>query len=73
MIYTTTHIGHHMKRLRAVRGLSAASLARELEVSRVYVGKLERGEKTPSLERLISIARALSCTPHELLEEGNEP
>lgn len=56
-----------MRRLRVARGISAAAVGRELNVGKVFVGKLERGEKKPSVDRLIDIARVLDCTLESLL------
>ena len=66
-MYAARNIPGNMVRMRADRSMSAADLARELEVSRTYVGKLESGDKAPSVARLLDIARAFGCTPNELL------
>ena len=69
MLYATHNITHHMKRLRAERGLSVPAMAEALGVKRDFVYKLERGDCVPSVERLISVARALGVsTPRILLK-----
>ena len=67
LMYAVNQIGPNMRRLRHLADMSAADLARALNISKVYVGRMERGEKTPSVARLIGIVHALGCTPNELL------
>ena len=53
-------LGARIKQYREARGLSQAALAERARLSRVYVQKLEAGEKlNPSFEALERIARAL--------------
>jgi len=68
MIYAAHHIPGNIGRLCIEREKTCADLARELEVSRVFVGKIMNGDKTPSLARLLEIARWFGVTPNELLE-----
>ncbi len=68
MIYATHHIPGNIDRLCIEREKTCADLARELEVSRVFVGKILNGDKTPSLARMLEIARFFGVTPNELLE-----
>lgn len=35
-----------------------------------YVGILERGQKLPTLDTLVALAKALGCGPAELLDDG---
>ena len=44
-------------------------LAEKTDLSSVYVGMLERGEKTASLETLVKIANALEVSSDILLKE----
>jgi len=68
MIYAAHHIPGNIGRLCIEREKTCGDLARELEVSRVFVGKIMNGDKTPSLARLLEIARWFGVTPNELLE-----
>jgi transcriptional regulator with XRE-family HTH domain len=68
MIYAAHHIPGNIGRLCVEREKTFADLARELKVSRVFVGKIVTGEKTPSVPRLAEIARFFGVTPNELLE-----
>jgi transcriptional regulator with XRE-family HTH domain len=59
------------RKLRAVR--DAAHISRELAAEKSgitanYLGKVERGEKWPSLEIICAIATALSVSPQVLFE-----
>ena len=68
MIYAAHHIPGNIQRLFIERRMTGADLAHELEVSRVFIGKIMNGDKTPSLARLLEIARWFGVTPNELLE-----
>jgi transcriptional regulator with XRE-family HTH domain len=52
-------LGEQIKRLRARRALSQQALADAAGLSRIYVAKLEGGERLPSLPTLERIAKAL--------------
>jgi transcriptional regulator with XRE-family HTH domain len=67
MIYAAHHIPDNIQRLFSEREKTSADLARELEVSRVFVGKIMAGDKTPSLARMLEIARFFGVTPNDLL------
>jgi ribosome-binding protein aMBF1 (putative translation factor) len=59
------------KRLRTARtklGLSQQGLADRAELSRIYVAKLEAGERTPSLAVLERLGKALRVKPADLLK-----
>jgi transcriptional regulator with XRE-family HTH domain len=78
MVYTlsmcpaTRGIGEQIRALRARRGLTQATLADRARLSRVYIQKLELGERaSPSLPVLERIATALGATVHiDLRERG---
>lgn len=67
MRYAAHNIPGNLTRLRTARDMSAADLARTLDVSKVYIGKLERGDKVPNVARLIDLARVLKVSPDTLL------
>ena len=48
-------IGKNIRKYRLMRKLRQEDLAEKADLSINYVGAIERGEKTPSLESLISI------------------
>lgn len=70
MTHNAANIPENLRRLRTQRGMSAIELASVLGVGRHFLGKLERGDKVPSVPRLLDLARALGVTPNELLEQS---
>ena len=59
------------KRLRAVRkaqGIRIGELAERAETGVKHLGRIERGEKQPSFELIISLAKALEVSPGVLFE-----
>jgi transcriptional regulator with XRE-family HTH domain len=60
-------IGSRIRARRKARGLSQAKLAELVELSPNYVGMIERGEKTPTLGKLVAFAEALGTKPGALL------
>jgi HTH-type transcriptional regulator/antitoxin HipB len=53
-------LGHQIRRLRMERGLTQEELARRAGLSRIYIAKLEAGDRvSPSFPALERIARAL--------------
>lgn len=62
-------VGIKIKEKRISRSLSQEDLAEKVGVSPVYIGMLERGEKTPSFETFIKIANCLEASADELLED----
>jgi transcriptional regulator with XRE-family HTH domain len=59
--------GDALRQLRKERGLSQEAAALKCEVDRAYFGKLERGQKTPTLATLWRIADGFETRPSELL------
>ena len=57
-----------LKRLRTARGLSQYALAKNAQISRVYVNKLEEGRSDPTVGVLQRLAKALGVPVAALLE-----
>lgn len=53
--------------MRKQRGLSQEKLAELIDRSCSFTGHIERGTRKPSLETLVEIAVALSCSADDLL------
>lgn len=60
--------GQVVRELRIEAGLTQERLAFLARVHRTYVGDLERGEKSPTLDTVDALATALSKEPGELVE-----
>ena len=60
-------IGINIRKYRNRKGMRQEDLAEKTELSAVYIGMLERGEKLPSLETFIKIANALEVSSDMLL------
>ncbi|MDA2924507.1 helix-turn-helix domain-containing protein [Acidobacteria bacterium AH-259-L09] len=60
-------IGQRIREARNERKLSQERLAEMSNLSSTYIGRLERGEKQPSMETLIVLAESLKVSPLDLL------
>ncbi len=61
-------ISKRIKKLRAELGMTQEDLAEKVGVSRVYIGYVEQGRNSPSLEILERIAKALRVKIGDLLD-----
>ena len=70
---SSAHIrfGQRIRNLRSTRGFTQETLASKIGVDRSYMGFLERGERNPSLEVILKIAKALNVDPDELVKDLN--
>ena len=59
--------GMVLREVRKERGLSQEDLGFESGYHRTYVSLLERGLKTPSLQTIFELSRALDIQPSKLL------
>lgn len=50
-------------------GYTQEELAEKSDLHPTYVGSVERGERNIALENIIALAKALSCSPKELMPE----
>jgi transcriptional regulator with XRE-family HTH domain len=60
-------LGDRLRARREAHGLSQAKLAELACVTPNYVGLIERGERLPTLDTLVRLAKALDVEPGELL------
>ena len=60
-------LGAAVRRLRLERDYSQERLSLEAGLHRNYVGRVERGELSPTFEPLVAISRALGIEPDELM------
>ncbi len=62
-------LGSNLRRRRREAGLSQERLAELCDLHRTEIGLLERGERSPRLETLVTLARGLQLSsPCELLD-----
>lgn len=66
-------IGRHVKRLRKQRRWTQTELADHLNMSLDMVGRIERGQASPSLATLNHLAKALDSAPENLLMDDFVP
>ena len=59
--------GKVLNRYRTEKGISQEKLAHECDLHRTYISMLERGLKSPSLNTIAALARALKTPAHELV------
>ena len=56
-------VGANIRRLRKDLGATLEGLADDAGLDAGYLGKIERGQENPSLEKLAGIANALGVNP----------
>ena len=61
--------GKVLRQLRHTKGWSQEDLALRLEISRSHIGRLETGEKQPSLKILFRLADALEIPASAIILE----
>ena len=55
----TEMVGARIRSLRSARGLSIDALAASSEINPTYLGRIERGEKCPTLDTLDKVSMGL--------------
>jgi transcriptional regulator with XRE-family HTH domain len=60
--------GRRVAELRKKAGFSQESFAFQCNIDRTYIGTIERGEKSPTLNTIHKIAQALNMPLHQLFE-----
>jgi transcriptional regulator with XRE-family HTH domain len=58
-VYTTASLGHAIKHYRQQAGLTQEQLAEQVGIDRTYLSRLEKGEGTEQLRRVIVLLRRL--------------
>lgn len=62
-------IGKNIRKFRISKGLRQEDIAERASLSTNYVGMIERGEKTPSLETFINIVNAIGVSSDMVLSD----
>ena len=66
------HVGRLVRHLRIDAGLSQEQFANECGLHRTYVGAIERGEKTISIETANKLAKAFGFSLAEFFQKLEE-
>lgn len=61
--------GLRIKGLRIEKDITQEDLAFKIGVDRSYMGFIERGERNPTLDKLVKLSKALEISLSELLSE----
>ena len=62
-----TRFAGNVRRIRSMKNLSQMALADKVGISVSYVSMLERGQRSPPLETVEKVAKALGVAPALLL------
>ena len=62
-------LGQNIRQIRELNGLSQEELGFRIKSARNYIGCIERGEKSPSLDIIFDIAHALNCNAGEFFNK----
>ena len=60
--------GMRVKKLRKEKDMSQEELAFQIGVDRSYMGFVERGERNPTLDKIVKIANSLNISLSELFK-----
>ena len=64
--------GEVLRGLREAAGLTQEVLAHRADLNRNYIGLLERGERSPTIDTVVAIAQALKLPAHQLVRRAEE-
>ena len=64
-------VGERIRKFRTEQKLSQEELAFASELHPAYIGKVERGDKCPTVETLYKISNGLKIPLHKLLDIGS--
>jgi|GEM_PF-1767115 transcriptional regulator with XRE-family HTH domain len=65
-------IGHRLKQLREMRGLSQEQIATSIDSTQNYVSLLEHNKRKPSLSTLEALAQSLDCAVGDFFQDEIE-
>ena len=68
MMTVETAFGQTLRSIRQERGFSQERLGFESGLHRTYISLLERGHKSPSLNTVFQLAKALKVRPSEIIQ-----
>lgn len=62
-------IGKNIRKFREIKKLRQEDLAEKTDLTTIYIGMIERGEKIPSLETFINILNSLGVSADMVLSD----
>ena len=68
----SVRFGKRVKELRKINSMTQNELAEKAELSKDYIGLIERGLRSPSLQTIYRIADSLEVSISNLFEESSE-
>jgi transcriptional regulator with XRE-family HTH domain len=68
----TKAFGRALKKIRLKKKLTQENLSLEAQLARVYISELEYGKKTPSIETIFKISKALNVKCSRLMDLTEE-
>jgi len=68
----TKAFGRALKKIRLRKKLTQEGLSLEAQLTRVYISELEYGKKTPSIETVFKISKALNIKCSKLMDLTEE-
>lgn len=60
-------LGRELRKARSAAGLTQEKLSAKAGISREYISMLEGDRKSPTVEMLFRICRALGCRPSHII------
>lgn len=66
MTYLTELLGRRIREVRVQQQISQEQLADLAKISRAHIGRIERGDMSPTVETVERIAAALDYPPNDL-------
>lgn len=63
MTQLTHLVGKRIRDMRTQKNISQEELALLADISRAHIGRIERGAKSPTVDTVERIAKALDCHP----------
>ena len=65
-------LGENIRRERAIRGMTQAELAEEIQTSQMMVSRFEKGKDSPSVWRCYLIAQVFDTSIERLLTDNSQ-
>ena len=63
-------LGSRIKKRRLELNLTQEKLAEKVDLSAVYIGQIERGERKVTIDTLVKLANSLNTSVEELLKDS---